>query len=250
MHMKGPETIVIVGASSGIGNSIARIYAARGCHVVACARRIERLEKLKQEFPDSVTPFMLDVDAAYAASRFEEILKSVSNVDTVLNCAGIGKYNPELDSIVDLHTIHTDCLGFVAIADTAYKYFALTGRRGQIAAISSIAGVRSIGLCVSYSASKRFQNAYLEGLDQLRRMKKVNVAITDIRPGFVATDLLDKNRKYPMKMNVNRVARLAVRAIDHQKRVAVIDWRYNLLLIFWRMIPRWLWVRLNIGLSV
>lgn len=244
------KCIVIIGASSGIGNCIARIYAERGYSVIACARRLERLNELAQKYPGKVTPFQLDVDSDVAASDFMAILKSAGQVDIILNCAGIGKYNPELDCATDLRTVHTDCLGFTAIADTAFDYFANSGHEGQFAAISSIAGVRSLGISLSYSASKRFQNAYLEGLDQLRRMRKVPISITDIRPGFVATDLLDKNKKYPMLMNVDHVARLVVKAIDKKKRVAVIDWRYTILVAFWRLIPRWLWVRLPIRLSI
>lgn len=248
--MDKSKCIVIIGASSGIGNRIARIYARRGWKVVACARRMDRLEDLRSEFPNNVTPQTLDVDSADIVSQFETILKSSDNVDVILNCAGIGKYNPQLNSEVDISTIRTDCLGFAAIADTAFNYFASSGRKGQFAAISSIAGVRSLSLCLSYSASKRFQNQYLEGLDQLSRIRKVAIDITDIRPGFVATALLDSNRKYPMTMTADHVASLAVKAIDRRKRVAVIDWRYKILVCLWSMIPRWLWVRLPIHLSI
>lgn len=244
------KCIVVIGASSGIGNNIARIYAEKGFHVVACARRMERLETLKQIYPESVSPFVLDVDSENATTDFENILKNVGDVDIILNCAGIGSSNPELDCETDIRTIKTDCLGFATVADTAFNYFASTGRPGQFAAISSIAGVRSLSICLSYSASKRFQNQYLEGLDQLRRIRKVNLYITDIRPGFAATDLLDKNKKYPMLMSADHVARLAVKAIEKKKRVAVIDWRYQILVFFWRLIPNWLWVRMPINMSI
>lgn len=244
------KSIVIIGASSGIGNEIARIYAGRGFRAVVCGRRLDRLNQLKEEFHDRIIPFTLDVDSEKAAADFEAILKATGNVDIILNCAGIGKYNPELNLETDVKTIHTDCIGFAAIADTAFNYFAASGRCGQFAAISSIAGVRSLGMSLSYSASKRFQNQYLEGLDQLRRIKKLPIIITDIRPGFVDTPLLDSTKKYPMKMNVGHVARLAVNAIDKKRSVAIIDWRYRLLVFFWRLIPRWLWVRLPIRLSL
>lgn len=250
MFMSQSKCIVIIGASSGIGNRIARIYADRGCRVIVCARRLERLNELAKNYPGKLTPFQLDVDSDAATSDFMAILKSAGQVDIILNCAGIGKYNPELDCATDLRTVQTDCWGFTAIADTAFDYFANSGHEGQFAAISSIAGVRSLGMSLSYSASKRFQNAYLEGLDQLRIMRKVPISITDIRPGFVATDLLDKNKKYPMLMSVDHVAKLAVKAIDKKKRVVVIDWRYRMLVALWCMIPRWLWVRLPIRLSI
>lgn len=263
--MRENKSIVIVGASSGIGKEIAKIYAERGCRLSVCARRVEKLRELEEKYPGKVKAYQLDVDAEDAASTFESILKRAGDVDIILNCAGIGRYNPELDIDTDLSTIKTDCVGFTAIADTAFNYFnpspalpagggsgaSVKGHKGrQFAAISSIAGVRTLGMSLSYSAAKRFQTAYLEGLEQLRRIRKQPITITDIRPGFAATALLDKTRKYPMLMSPEHVAKLAVRAIDKKKRVAVIDWRYNLLVGIWRLIPRWLWVRLPIKFSI
>ncbi len=248
--MKEIMNVVIVGASSGIGTGIATIYADRGCWLTICARRIEKLNDFANRYPGMVMPYSLDVDAPDAACRFQSILENAGDVDIIINCAGIGKYNPELDALADINTVRTDCIGFTSIADAAFNYFAKRNKKGQFAAISSIAGVRSLGVSLSYSASKRFQNAYLEGLDQLRRMRKIPLSITDIRPGFTATDLLDKTRKYPLLMNPERVAHLAVRAIDKKRRVAIIDWRYKILVAFWQLIPRWLWVRLPIQLSI
>ena len=76
-------------------------------------------------------------------------------------------------------------------------------------------------------------------------MQHLNIYFTDIRPGFVATDLL-KNKKYPMLMQANVVAKYIIKALERKKRVVVIDGRYRILVFFWRMVPRWLWERLPI----
>lgn len=244
------KNIVIVGASSGIGMRMSTIYAERGCKLTVCARRLEKLQEFAERYKGLATAEVLDVDSPDAVNRFQKILAEAGDVDIIINCAGIGKYNPDLDVATDLKTIKTDCVGFTAIADAAFNYFASSGRPGQFAAISSIAGVRGIGVSISYSAAKRFQTTYLEGLDQLRRIRDINLSITDIRPGFAATDLLDSKRKYPMLMSADYVARLAVKTIDKKRRVSVIDWRYNILVGLWRLIPRWLWVRLPIKLTI
>ena len=80
---------------------------------------------------------------------------------------------------------------------------------------------------------------------QLARMNKLNISFTDIRPGFVATPLL-KDNSYPMLMKATDVAKDIVKAISKKKRVAIIDWKYRILVFFWRLIPRWIWVRLPI----
>lgn len=102
-----------------------------------------------------------------------------------------------------------------------------------------------MGSAPAYSATKRFQNTYIEALEQLARMQHYPIRFTDIRPGFVATDLL-KGGRYPMLMQAPKVAARIVRAIDRRQTVAVIDGRYRVLVFFWRLIPRWLWKRMPV----
>ena len=102
-----------------------------------------------------------------------------------------------------------------------------------------------LGSAPAYSATKRFQNTYINALEQLAHMKKLNISFTDIRPGFVATPLL-KDDKYPLLMHTSQVASQIVKAISRRKRVAIIDWRYQFIVFFWKLIPGWLWVRLPV----
>ena len=78
-------------------------------------------------------------------------------------------------------------------------------------------------------------------------MEKLDIHFTDIRPGFVRTDLLADGRRYPMLMSAPYAARRIVRAIERRERVAIIDWRYAILVFFWRLIPRFIWERLPIS---
>ena len=115
---------------------------------------------------------------------------------------------------------------------------------GQIACITSIARTRGLGAAPAYSATKRFQSHYLECLAQQSRMRHLNIHITDIRPGFVATDLIAGSH-FPLQLSAESVARDIVKTVEHGKATVTIDWRYRLLVAAWGMIPRWLWVRLR-----
>ena len=101
-------------------------------------------------------------------------------------------------------------------------------------------------MSTAYSATKRFQNTYIDALEQLAHLQKLNIHFTDIRPGFVATDLLNDGKHYPMLMKTDQVGRDIVRALHRKQRVAIIDGRYRILVFFWRMIPRWIWKRLPV----
>lgn len=244
------KRIIVIGASSGLGRRVAEIYASRGWKVGAAARRVDRLASLHDEYPDLVTVAGIDVTAADASDRLMALIGLLGGVDVIFNAAGVGFLNPDLDQEKDEVTIATNCDGFARIADAAFRYFASTESVGQIAAISSVASTRGLAMGASYSASKRFQMEYLVALRQLAGIRRLPIAVTDIRPGFVRTDLLDSSRNYPMLMDPDSVARKIVKAIDRRRRVAVIDWRWNIVVGLWRLIPRWLWVRLPIKIAL
>lgn len=115
----------------------------------------------------------------------------------------------------------------------------------RIACITSIAGTKGLGAAPAYSATKRFQNHYLECLTQQAHMRHLPIAITDIRPGFVKTDLI-AGSNYPLQLTPQEVAQQIVNAIERGKTVKTIDWKYSILVSLWRMIPRCIWTRLTI----
>ena len=239
------KKVFIVGASSGIGFEVARLYIERGHRVVVCARRVELLQQLVGLAPERCQARRIDVTAAGADKLVVEALDSLGGIDTYVHVAGVGWQNPHLETDKDQKTIDTNVCGFLRLVTAVYKYMSEHGG-GHVAVVSSIAGTKGLGVAASYSASKAFQNCYVEALAQLARMQKRGVTFTDIRPGFVATDFL-AGAEFPMLMEKQRVARQIVRAIDRKKEVAVIDGRWRLLTWAWRLVPRRLWIRLKIG---
>lgn len=236
--------IIIIGATSGIGREVAKLYIAQGWQVGVAGRRAEELETLRKESPEQVSIQVLDVTLEDAPCRLQSLIDKVGGMDLFLLSSGIGKQNPTLTPDIELKTAATNVEGFIRLTTAAYHYFEKQGY-GHIAAISSIAGVKGLGIAPAYSATKRFQNTYLDALDQLSRMNGLNIRFTDIRPGFVATPLL-KDDNYPLLMKAPQVAACIVKAISKKKRIVVIDWRYRILVFFWKLIPHWIWVRLKV----
>ena len=236
--------IIILGATSGIGREVAKLYIAQGWQVGVAGRRAEELETLRKEAPEQVSTQVLDVTLEDAPCRLQSLIDKVGGMDLFLLSSGIGKQNPTLTPDIELRTAATNVEGFIRLTTAAYHYFEKQGY-GHIAAISSIAGVKGLGIAPAYSATKRFQNTYLDALDQLSRMNGLNIRFTDIRPGFVATPLL-KDDNYPLLMKAPQVAACIVKAINKKKRIVVIDWRYRILVFFWKLIPHWIWVRLKV----
>ena len=238
------KRIVIMGATSGIGLETAKRCIAAGWRVGAAGRRSEELERLRGLAPQQVETEAIDVTDDVAPAALERLIERLDGMDVYLHVAGVGSQNPQLDPTVELHTVRTNVEGFTRMTTAAYGYFAAHGG-GRIAVVSSIAGTRGLGVAAAYSASKRFQNTYIDSLAQLARMQGSKIRFTDIRPGFVATALL-RNADYPMLMRPEKVAEKLFRALERGKRRVVIDRRYALLVRLWRLIPQGVWERLPI----
>ena len=236
---------IVIGASSGIGREVAKLLLADGWLVGIAARREDLLMEVKAINPGMIEVMRIDVTAADAQERLLELAKRLGGVNLFVYCSGIGKQNPELDTGLELTTVDVNVKGFTAMIGTIFNYMA-ENLGGDIAVISSIAGTKGLGVAPSYSATKAFQNTYIQALEQLSNMRRLHIRFTDIRPGFVDTDLLSGSGRYPMLMQKEAVAREMLRAVYAHRHVHVIDWRYRLLVFAWRLMPRWLGRRVNI----
>ena len=236
---------IVIGASSGIGREVSRLLLADGWTVGVAARREDRLLELKAFSPDNVEVMRIDVTAADAGERLLELVKRLGGVSLFVYCSGVGWQNAGLEPAPELATVDVNVKGFTAMVGTMFNYMA-ANLGGDIAVISSVAGTKGLGVAPSYSASKVYQNTYIQALEQLSNMRRLHIRFTDIRPGFVDTDLLSGGGHYPMLMDKTVVARHIVRAIYAHRHVCVIDWRYRVLVALWRAMPSWLWRKLNI----
>lgn len=252
-----------MGATSGIGQEVARLLAANGYEVGIAGRREERLVQMAQATPGIVTHRQIDVTKEDAPTELQKLIEELGGMDLYFHSSGIGWENVALDADKELKTVETNGVGFVRMVSAAYNWFAEQRadeakqraegdeqragdkeRKARIACITSIARTRGLGAAPAYSATKRMQAHYLECLSQQARMRYLNIGITDIRPGFVATDLIAGSH-FPLQLKAEDVARTIVRAIERGSEVVTIDWRYRLLVAAWQLIPRWLWVRLT-----
>ncbi|MDR2139262.1 MAG: SDR family NAD(P)-dependent oxidoreductase [Tannerella sp.] len=238
---------IIIGATSGIGREVAKKLLAEGWQIGVAGRREQELTTLQALSPERVSIQTLDVTREDAPEQLRRLIAQTGGMDLFFLSSGVGWVNPELQPEIELRTVETNASGFVRMVTAAFLYFR-EHQGGHLAVISSVAGTRGIGSAPAYSATKRFQNIYIEGLAQLAHNRKLNIHFTDIRPGFVDTAILDGNgtMRYPMLMKPERVAAQIVRALNRRRRIAVIDWRYACLVFVWRLIPLWLWERIRL----
>ncbi len=241
---KTPKAIVI-GATSGIGMEVAKCLANKGWQVGIAGRRTERLAALQQQVADITCYKQIDITDNQAATQLYDLIEQTGGMDLYFHSSGIGWQNTQLDLDKELNTTLTNGVGFVRMIDAAFQWFATHQHAGRIACISSIAGTKGLGAAPAYSSTKRFQSHYMECLSQLAHMHHLPISFTDIRPGFVATDLIAGSH-FPLQLDAKKVAHNIVKAIEQGKGIKIIDWRYWLLTKLWQLIPRSIWTRLPI----
>ena len=246
--MSDKQTAIVMGATSGIGYEVARVLAMRGWSVGVAGRREDVLAKMVAETDGIVAYEVVDVTQPQATDSLHRLIDKLGRVDLYFHSSGIGYQNKELDPGKELRTIETNCLGMARMVGEVFRHFASHPEaEGQIAVISSIARTKGLGAAPAYSASKRFTSHYLESLCQLTSIRGIrNIHITDIRPGFVKTPLIEGSN-FPMQLDANRVAVSIVEGIESRKPVITINWLYSLLVFFWQLLPRWIWVKLKIS---
>ncbi|HLO79644.1 MAG TPA: SDR family NAD(P)-dependent oxidoreductase [Chitinophagaceae bacterium] len=231
---------IVVGASSGLGRGVAEILANKDFRVCVTGRRTQLLEQLKNQYPDNVIYAGFDVtDLAALPGNLIRIVEELGGLDLFVISAGGGNLNDELDFSIEKKTIDLNISAFTATADWVYNYFRKQGH-GQLAAISSIAGLRGIRHAPAYNASKAYQISYLEGLRQKTSFLKLPITITDVRPGFVDTPNAKGEGRF-WQASVAKASRQITTAILKKKDVAYVTRRWWLIAMIMKTVPRWIY---------
>ena len=236
------KNIIIIGATSGIGRAVAEIYIRQGHRVGVTGRREALLEEIAAGAPEGkVFTSKFDVADPSASLCLEELVERMGGVDICLYSSGYGHTNTELEPELELGQIDVNAKVFVRCAVWLFNYWAQNGLRGHLAVISSVASILPLGVCPAYSATKKFEAFYLETLRQLAVIRKADVSLTAVKPGFVDTDFIH-GRHFPMTVRKEKAAAMIVRAIERRKKTAVIDRRWAALGLLMRLLPSPLWV--------
>lgn len=234
---------IVIGASSGIGEGIAKRLLNEGYKVGVMARRTQNLEKLKSIRPSDVIVDMMDIQQVVChAEQLQKMVEELGGLDLFIVCSGIGHINKDLSFDKESETITTNVLGFTSVVDWAFNYFQSQGR-GQIVGITSVAGLRGNWAAPAYNASKSYQINYLEGLRQKAIKHKLNIQVTDIRPGFVDTAMAQGPGLFWVA-SVDKATEQIWSAIRQKKNVAYVTARWRIIGVLLKVLPRALYQKM------
>jgi short-subunit dehydrogenase len=228
---------VIVGASSGIGEELARVMAADGWELGIAARRAERLSALADSLEGTVEIATLDVSVPEEAMKtLALLLEKLDPVDVVVVNAGIGIPNYKLKWEPEASTIEVNVTGFAAMTNTAVHYFEKLGR-GHLVGISSVAALRGGYGAPAYAASKAFVSNYMEGVRVQAFKRKLNLTVTDVRPGYVHTPMTEGQKGMFWVADAKLAARQIYGAIKRRRKRVYVTRRWSLVAAVMRMVP-------------
>ena len=216
---------IIIGATSGIGKSLCELLIQQGYVVGITGRRIDLLQSIQLQHPDTVYCQPMDVqDLSTLVAKCDQLVSQLGGMDLLVISSGVGEINKELDFEVENNTIRTNVQGFTAVADWGMNYFKKQGV-GHLVNFSSIAGLRGNGDAPAYFASKAFQINYLEGLRLNAYKSGLTIYVTDVRPGFVDTAMALGDGLFWVAP-VEKAAKQILTAIQRKKKVVYISKRW------------------------
>jgi short-subunit dehydrogenase len=203
------QRIFISGASAGLGEGMARRFAAMGRDLALCARRVERLDALQAELRAAHPGIRVEVaamdvdDPGSVATVFPELADRLGGFDRVIVNAGIGKGASvgSGQAAANRAVLHTNVLGSHAQCEAAMELFRRQGM-GHLVLISSVASVRGMpGSRTAYGASKAALNSLAEGIRS--DVYGSQIVISSILPGYIATDI-NVGRRGPLTVGLDK----------------------------------------------
>ena len=220
------KNVIITGASSGIGEALARAFAAKGYNLGLAARRTDKLEMLARALEDAhgikVVVTALDVQQDETVpDAINALAQGLGPVDIVVANAGITgvRRSGSGDLSVDKAVFQTNIIGAVATLDAATRIFKAQGY-GHLVGISSVSAFFPIPGSAAYSSSKAALTNYMNAM-RLELAKK-KIAVTVIHPGFIKTDIAPGMEKYPFVIEADAAAKQMLAAIEAKKTNVIV----------------------------
>ena len=234
---------IIIGASSGIGNSLARIMSAKGYTLGLTGRRRNLLDELARGLPHP--SFISDFDLADVEASMQSLKKLIEDmdgVDIIVVNAGFGKTNKDLHWETELLTIDVNVRGFSAVCNVAFDYFKKKGS-GHLVGVSSMLALVGTGQSAAYSASKAYVSSYMDCLRRRANQLNLPMTLTDIKPGFVDTPMTKDNPQMFWVSSSDKAAGQICKAIERKREHAYITRRWTLIGWLMKALPSFVFAK-------
>ncbi len=242
------KTVLITGASSGIGEAMAVEFGRRGASVGLLARREEVLREVAGKVEAAggrALAAAVDVrDAGEVKSAVAKVVERFGRIDVLVANAGKGEITlaRAFDLEVATQVLSVNLLGAMNSVAAVLPGMLERGD-GQIVGISSLAAYRGFPGSGAYCASKAALSTFFEALRV--ELRPSNIYVTTIHPGFIDTPMTrGRNRKMPFLQDAEQAARLMIRAVEARRRTYAFPWQLAAVARVGRWLPAALYDRM------
>ena len=244
------KTILVTGASTGIGKELAIALAKIECNLILIARRVELIyeyiDDLSVEPKAKILQLKCDVSKKdEVGSAYKQIIDKFDKIDIAILNAGysvrmsIQDYNSEAAEQI----FGANVFGIIYWVEQLIPDY-IKRKNGMIVGVSSLADSKGYSKSGFYSASKAAASIYLEGLRS--ELRNYNVKVLTVRPGFVRTPMTDKNEfKMPLLMEPEKAVEIILRGIKKEKRIIQFPWQLVWATRLIDFVPDWIIERLE-----
>lgn len=236
---RAAPVVFLTGASTGIGEALARHYAAQGATLGLVARRGALLDTVRARLPGRHFCYVADVrDADALRAAAETFIADAGLPDLVIANAGVsvGTLTGEQDDLPAFEAVFDiNVLGLVRTFAPFVKPMQARGA-GTLVGVASVAGIRGLPGAGAYSASKSAAISYLESLRV--ELRDSGVQVKTLCPGYIDTPMTEKN-PYPMPfmLDADDAAARFARFFDSRRSYAVIPWQMGVVAKIMRLLP-------------
>jgi len=235
--------VIIIGASSGIWEQLAKDMASKWYLVGITWRRKELLEKIQSEYPNQIKIKAFDIwDLEICIKSIEELKNELWWLDLLILWAWTGEVNQNIDFSIEFKVIKTNIIWRTAIADWTISYFTQQGK-WHFVAITSISALRWMWDCPSYNATKAYQSNYVESLRLYIDKKMVPVKILEVQPWFVETRMAQWNLFWVCSLP--KASKQILEAIEKSKKHIYLSKRWRLFAWIMKFSPYWMYKKIT-----
>jgi len=242
--------ILIIGATSAIAESCAKIWSSRGESIFLVAKNKEKLDlletNLKNQGSKDISSFLMDVNNLEDHKKmFDEAENQLKEINIVLIAHGTLSDQDECEKDVNktIEEIKTNAISTIALLTEISNRFA-NNKSGIIAVISSVSGDRGRASNYVYGSAKAMVSTFTSGLRQ--RLNKYNVSVVTIKPGFVDTPMTKNMKKGLLWAKPSAVAAKIVSGIENRKDEIYVPSFWRVIMFFIKLIPNFVFKKIHL----
>lgn len=231
------KTVMITGASSGLGLALAHYYAQNSYKVIACGRNKEKLSELTEKY-DNIETLIFDITQAEQVNN--AAIRCHNTIDILILNAGDCEYIDEVKNFNSELFERVIKVNLIAAGYLIAAFANQVSRGGQLVFVSSMVTTMPFPKAHAYGASKAGIN-YLANTLRFD-LKAENIDVTIVQPGFIKTPLTDKNDfSMPFLLTSADAAKRIYQGIKQRSKTVIFPKRFYYLLMFMRLLPDFLW---------